>query len=123
MIRHDKFLGVAIVAKHLVFQFVPASYVYNHKVKLLFFYSMADFGILQSSVHESWARWRSGKLGSSGMNYSTSASLDTFPLPEWSSENRHRCLVDSEKFYTSRENVRNLQSDGLTGVMNRFQNP
>ncbi len=117
--QHLEFLGCAIVSKYVAFQKVSSSFVYNHKVKLLFFFDWWEFSTLQSSFHEAWACWRSGNLGGTGINYSTSASLDTFPLPQigmggTSVENL------GQQYHEYRRQIMAVRQEGLTDTYNRF---
>jgi hypothetical protein len=117
---NNRFLGVAIVAKYLVFRFVNPNNVFNHKVKLLFLERYSHFSILQSSIHVVWAYWRSGLLGASVFNYSTSKSLDSFPFPEKYED----ALNDpGEKFYLLREKSMKSNNMGPTELYNELNNP
>ena len=117
MRSHNWALGSAVVTKYVSFQFVPLSNnIYNHKVKLFFFDQWHDFAILQSSLHDQWARWRSGTLGSTTVNYSVSEALDTFPFA------LDLSLLSSigEKYHEHRRQVMLARQEGLTDTYNRF---
>jgi hypothetical protein len=119
---HEHILASAIVTKYISFQFVPTRNVYNHKTKLLFFYNFGEFAVLQSSLHDNWARWRSGKLGGTTVNYSTSESLDTFAFPD--NDKVQKNLVDIGQLYHDyRGRLMKARQEGLTSTYNRFHNP
>jgi hypothetical protein len=59
---HSYALAIAWVTKHLCVSRVPTNAVYNHEVKILFFDGYREFAVLQSTLHEIWARWRCGTL-------------------------------------------------------------
>lgn len=120
---HDLILVCAVVTKYLSFQFVTTKMnVYDHKIKLLFFYTFQEFSVLQSNFHDSWARWRSGKLGGTTTSYSTSESLDTFPFPLNVQSNSALSAL-GENYHTHRSFVMKERQEGLTDVYNRFHNP
>ncbi|WP_290576543.1 Eco57I restriction-modification methylase domain-containing protein [Ketobacter sp.] len=101
-------LALPIVAKYIVFRFVPSNAVYNHKLKIIFDSSFSMFAVLQSSIHDIWARWMSGQLGSTTINYSSSRSLDTFPLPD---EKEQKSLLHS-----AGKDYDNARSESMKGL-------
>ena len=74
-------LASGIVGKYLIFRSVSTRNIYNQKTKIYFFDSWSEFAVLQSSLHQEWAFWTSATLGASTLSYSTSASLETWPMP------------------------------------------
>ncbi|MFW7344262.1 type IIL restriction-modification enzyme MmeI, partial [Pollutimonas sp. H1-120] len=78
----ESFLASPVVTKYVTFRKVPTSNVFNHKTKLYFLYQWADFAVLQSSLHQEWAFWSCGTLGASTLSYSTTAALETWPMPD-----------------------------------------
>jgi len=118
--RDGELLACSIVTKYLCFQFVPAGNVCNHKIKILFFREYSELAVLQSTLHEVWARWRSGLLGSDTMNYSTSQALDTFAMPCGEADAR---TLAGTKYIDARNSVRKDRSIGLTKTYNLFHNP
>lgn len=125
--KSSRILACAVVTKYISFQFVPTSQVYNHKVKLLFFYRWWEFAVLQSNLHTEWANWRSGNLGSTTLNYSTSESLDTFPMPlhRPKSDKVSIELLDKigKEYHELRDKIRTRINQGLTDTYNRFHSP
>jgi hypothetical protein len=105
--------------KHLAVSRVSTNAVYNHKVQVLFFDGFGELAVLQSTLHEAWARWCSGTLGASTLSYSTSAVLETWPMP---------LMTDylervGEAYATLRDKIRREESVGLTDLYNRFHDP
>lgn len=114
-------LAIARVTKHLCLRRVPTDSIYNDQVKVLFFDGWAEFAVLQSSIHDIWARWLSGTLGASTLRYSTSAVLETWPMPDIE---RSPELNDLGQRYSSlREELMERESIGLTQLYNRFHDP
>jgi hypothetical protein len=112
-------LAIAWVTKHLCVSRVPTNAVYNHEVKVLFFDGYRELAVLQSTLHEIWARWRCGTLGASTLRYSTTAVLETWPMPEMTDELEHV----GERYVRLRDDIRRDESLGLTELYNRFHNP
>jgi hypothetical protein len=76
----DRVLVCCIVSKYLSFAFLPGKMVYSHKLNVFALESYAEFSILQSQVHESFARFFSSTL-EDRLNYSPSDCFETFPFP------------------------------------------
>lgn len=113
-------LALASVTKHLCISRVPTSAVYNMQLKILFFDGWSEFAVLQSSIHELWARWLSGTLReATTLRYSTSAVLETWPMPP-STEG----LDDVGRRYMDfRDALRMREQVGLTTLYNRMHDP
>lgn len=119
--EHEFVLASGIFTKFLSFRRASTKNVYNHKVKLYFMYDWAEFSALQSSLHQSWAFWACGKLGSSTLSYSTSAALETWPIPLLLSESSRNLVAEAgEKFHEARDQVLKNNSIGLTEFYNEF---
>lgn len=112
-------LAIARVTKHLCVSRVTTHAVYNDEVKVLFFDGYRELAILQSTIHDLWARWRAGTLGAATLRYSTSATLETWPMPPMIDE-----LEQIGKRYSAlRDEIRREESVGLTDLYNRFHDP
>lgn len=118
---HAYFLASPVVAKYVTFRRVSSQNVYNHKTKIYFLYAWSDFAILQSSLHQEWAFWNCATLGASTLSYSTSAALETWPMP--GSVNDELLDVIGQKYHEMREDFLTENSIGLTQFYNRFHNP
>jgi len=80
-------LVVPLITKHLVWVWMPADIVFNHKLAVVTGADDADFAVLQSGVHEAWARALSSTRGVQ-INYTPSRCFRTFPFPELSATER-----------------------------------
>ncbi|TEH45769.1 Eco57I restriction-modification methylase domain-containing protein [Pseudomonas aeruginosa] len=118
---HDSFLASPVVSKYVTFRKVSSRNVFNHKTKIYFLYEWSGFSILQSSIHIAWAYWNCGTLGASTLSYSTSAALETWPMP----------IIDGcdeldnlgERYHSHREAMMQSEAIGLTQLYNRFHSP
>lgn len=110
-----KILVCPRVSKHLAFHFIDPSWVATENLQLFATDSYAVFGLLQSSIHEIWARKYSSTLGE-GLRYSTSDAFDTFSPPE-------QLLKIEEvggRYYNFRVGLMSTLNIGATGVYNLF---
>jgi len=114
-------LAIASVTKHLCVSRVPTSAVYNMQVKVLFYDRFAELAILQSSLHDVWARWLCGTLGASTLRYSTSSVLETWPMPALDGNGELDDL--GERYHAHRESLMADEAIGLTQLYNRFHDP
>lgn len=121
---HEFILASPIVTKYVSFLRVPTSNIYNHQTKLYFWYDWRYFGVLQSSVHQEWAHWRCGTMGGKTFRYSTSAALDTWPMPTGFDAPSFGALDSvSEDYHSLRAQVMRKCGEGLTGLYNGFHDP
>jgi hypothetical protein len=118
--KHDYILAAAINTKYVSFRKVPTGNVYNKKAKLLFIYRDSEFAVLQSTFHTEWAEWRSGTLGATTLNYSTSAALETWPMPRAAEEIQASLEEIGTSYHSIRERVLQRHQIGLTECYNRF---
>jgi hypothetical protein len=94
--------------------------VYNKKAKLIYVYDDWEFGVLQSTYHSEWAEWRCGTLGAATLNYSTSAALESWPMPRPSEDVRQRLNEVAQKYHSDREHLLVSRNIGLTDCYNLF---
>ncbi|MFW0772726.1 Eco57I restriction-modification methylase domain-containing protein [Paenarthrobacter nitroguajacolicus] len=117
---HRTILASGTVAKYPTFRFVSTANIFNHQTKLYFLYEWSDFALLQSSLHQEWAYWNSGTMGASTLRYSTSTSLETWPMPT-----RDLSALDEigRKYHQRREAELGSEDIGLTELYNRIHDP
>lgn len=80
MAGHTRILACPSTAKYLITTFIDKEWVASHSVKLFAFSDTHGFSILQSVVHELWARQQSGKL-EQRLAYNLTKAFATFPWP------------------------------------------
>jgi hypothetical protein len=117
----DRVLVISRVAPHAAFAFLPAPLVYSEQLVVFPMVSYAAFCVLQSRIHEIWARFFSG-TALELMRYTPSDCFETFPLPEnWQS---HAALEAGGKaYYEFRAALMIQGNEGLTKSYNRFHDP
>lgn len=76
----DRCLVAPVVARHLLWSWQPTDRIFSHKVCVVATDDPYLLGVLQSRLHEHWARALSSTLGG-GLNYTPSRCFETFPLP------------------------------------------
>ena len=98
--------------------FVPANFVFAHKLAVFGFPNCAEFGILESNFHEPWARNYSSSL-ETRINYSPSDCFETFPFPP------DPASIESigERYHAHRRDIMAARREGLTATYNRFHSP
>jgi hypothetical protein len=104
-----------IVAKYVTFVFQPTNIIYMHKVYVFAYDSYPIFAVLNSNLHEPWAREYSSTL-ETRLNYSSSDCFVTFPIPE----NPNELEGIGERYYTHRQSIMLSRQEGLTKTYNHF---
>lgn len=106
-----------IVSKYISFRFFDPNWVFSHKLKLFNIQTFDFLALLQSTIHEVWARQFSSTLGQT-INYSTSDAFDTFPFP---------CCGEigplgqiGDRYNRARQNTLATDGIGMTELYNRF---
>jgi hypothetical protein len=124
----DRCLASSQVSKHLVFAFQPTDRTFAHTLYVYPLVSFAPFAVLQSRLHESWARLLSSLFGSSTigavLRYSASDCFETFPFPQPDP----RAAIPSveligERLYTARAAYMVDTNQGLTQTYNQLKDP
>lgn len=117
----DRVLVIARVSDSCALAFLPARQVFSEQLVVFALDTMQAFGVLQSRVHELWARF----LGSSmkdDLRYAPSDCFETFPFPDQWQENL--ALADAgRRYYDFRAVVMKKADEGLTATYNRFHDP
>jgi hypothetical protein len=76
----ERVLVVPETTKYCTFSFCPTNFVFSHMTKVVALDSSSDFAILNSSLHELWARKYSPTL-ENRLRYSPSYCFENFPFP------------------------------------------
>ncbi len=107
-----------IVTKYLSFCLVPAKQVFTNKLCVFPFDRERYLALLNSNLHDIWAREFSATL-ETRLQYANTDSFETFPFP-----NNLQELDDIGKRYDiHRRSIMLFQQEGLTKTYNRFHNP
>lgn len=106
---------------HSSFAFLPTGLVYSHTLAIVAHPSIQMFAILQSRIHEIWARF----LGSSmkdDLRYTPSDCFETFPFPpDWEANAELEAI--GKEYYETRASLMVANDEGLTKTYNRFHDP
>lgn len=117
----SRVIVASIVTKHLGFVFVPPTSVFSHRLVVFPHETFHVFGILQSSIHELWARFFSSTL-EDRLNYAPTDCFETFPFPvEWETDAALEAV--GQENYEFRAELMVANNEGLTKTYNRFHDP
>jgi hypothetical protein len=105
------------VTKWLAFHFVPVGSVFSANLDVFPGVEAGAFAVLQSSVHEIWARSYCSTL-ETRLKYSPGNAFETFPFPVCVS------ALDTSggRYHDYRSQIMSARQEGLTKVYNRFHN-
>lgn len=119
--NHARCLAVSQLSSHLGMAFVPAGTVFSLTLVLFLFDDDAAFALLQSRVHELWARFFSSSM-KDDVRYIPTDCFETFPFPK----DRHADDVlglTGRAYYAHRAALMLANNEGLTKTYNRFHDP
>ena len=123
-----------IISNKLSFAFLRPTTVFSHKLAVLCFQTHDAFGILQSRVHEVWARTFSSTM-KDDLNYSPADCFETFPFPAGvlehaagdspTTDNGPLTTLETagREYYEFRAALMVRHNEGLTKTYNRFHDP
>lgn len=113
-------LAASIHSKHWLLAFEPTDIVFSHATYVFPLPQAAHFALLQSRVHEFWARLLSSTM-KADLRYSASDCFETFPFPT------DVALVSldalGENFYAARAYYTAHTWQGLTTTYNQLKDP
>ncbi len=111
------------VSKHLTFAFQRNSYVFAESLYAFPLASDTAFAILQSRIHEVWARLLSSSM-KTDLRYAASDCFDTFPFPEPDPRTVMPPLeVAGSALYEARAAFMRDTQQGLTPTYNALKDP
>ncbi len=117
----DRVLVIARISKTAAFTLVAARQVLNEKIVVFASASLGLLGVLQSRVHEVWARTFSSTL-KDDLQYTPSDCFETFPFPVGWEDNQNLDSVGRD-YHAFRAALMVRNNEGLTKTYNRFHNP
>lgn len=116
-------LVCSVVTKHLSFAFVPTSAIYSQTLYVFAFDHATQFSILQSRIHELWARLQSSSL-EERLRYLASKCFATFPFPFADPRESVESLeAIGHSLHESRARFMVDTNQGLTQIYNRLKDP
>ena len=117
----ERVLAISQVTQHVAFAYLPTGMVYSHRLYVIADPRPAMFAVLQSRVHEVWARFFGSSLEDRFM-YTAANCFETFPFPrEMGSD---PALQAAGREYSEfRAALMTSENQGLTKIYNRFHDP
>jgi hypothetical protein len=124
MVNLDRVLVNCQVSPHLSVAFQPTDRVFAHTLNIFAFDTYAAFALLQSRVHEVWARFFASSM-KDDLRYTPSTCFETFPFPPgWESAATNGELERAgREYYEYRAGLMVRRGEGLTKTYNRFHDP
>lgn len=114
-------LVTARVSKHHLFAVQPADRVFSEQLVLLAVDDWFSFAVLQSRVHEAWARCAGlGSTLETRNRYTPSSVFETFPFPRPSEVQRGEAAVYGKALDAQRTLCMRRFGEGMTKVWNRL---
>ncbi len=109
------------VSKWLCLVWLPADWVFSHKLNVFADDSDSFFTVLQSRCHEVWSRFFSS-TSMELLSYSPSDCFENFPFPEnW--QTNPILEAAGKTYYDFRADLMVRNDEGLTKTYNRFHDP
>ncbi len=119
----ERCMATSIHSKHLLFSFQPTNRVFSHGLFVFALGAASAFAVLQSRVHEPWARLLSSSL-EDRLRYSASDCFETFPFPQPDPRTVIPELESiGERLYGARAKYMVDTDQGLTKTYNALKNP
>ncbi|HRI07925.1 MAG TPA: hypothetical protein PKW35_08915, partial [Nannocystaceae bacterium] len=111
------------VTKHLMFSFQPTNRVFSEATCVFALSLFSAFAVLQSRIHEFWARLLSSSL-EDRLRYSVADCFETFPFP-WEDPRRVEGGLEEvgERLYEARAGYMRATEQGLTKLYNALKDP
>jgi hypothetical protein len=109
--------------KYLNFSSISTNYVFTHALQIFTTDRWDLYSVVQSSIHEQWARKYSGALATI-LRYSPTNCFATFPFPGniWEEQNSELEQI-GEAYHTQRKALMLKLWLGLTEIYNLFHDP
>lgn len=118
----DFCFALARTTKHLNLSRMPASIIFTDAVYVYTSDDFSHFAILQSALHNEWARKYSGSL-ETRLRYSPSDCFVTFPFPQdLSPATQQKMETLGKTYHAERKKLMLSMNLGLTKTYNQFHN-
>ncbi len=124
--RQRRVLANSQVSQHLIFGWCPPTWVFAHTLNVFPIEPDAFFAVLQSCVHETWARFFASSL-EDRLRYAPSDCFETFPFPRgWEESATLEDIgrrYDAHRAAVMKRTIETKRPEGLTATYNRFHDP
>ena len=114
----ERVLVISRIGNAFAFAFVQKDTICNEKTVVFPFTGIAQFAVLQSRIHEIWARFFSSTL-KDDLQYTPSNCFETFPFPE-SWDTLPTLEVVGKAYYEYRTALMAENDEGMTKTYTRF---
>jgi hypothetical protein len=119
----DRCLACSRHSKHCVFAFQPTDRVFSEALVIFPLTDYAQLGLLQSRIHDLWARLHGSTL-EDRLRYSPTDCFETFPFPDEPTLAANKPLeAIAERLYTTRAAYMIATDQGLTKTYNALTDP
>jgi hypothetical protein len=116
----ERVLVVARISKTVAFDILDKKKVFADALVIMPLSSFTDFGVLQSTIHNSWA-WNYCTTMKSDLNYTPGNTFETFAFPQnVSSQNEAKLEQIGETYHEHRKQLMLGMQLGLTKTYNAF---
>lgn len=109
------------VSSSFCFAFQPTDRIFSHALNVFVTDSDVAFAVLQSRIHEFWARFFGSSM-KDDLRYTPSDCFETFPFPKDWEQNAQLEAIGKE-YYAFRAALMVDNNEGLTKTYNRFHDP
>ena len=114
----DRVIAMSRVSPHLAFCVTELARIYSIECNVFAFSSFGPFALLQSRIHEVWARFFASTL-EERLRYTPSDCFETFPLaPDF--ETLAEFEVAGQTYHAHRAALMIARDEGMTKTYNRF---
>lgn len=117
----DRVLVCNQTGKFTNFSYLPGNSVYDQTLLVFAFSEIWTFGVLQSTVHDEWARFFGATL-KTDRKYTPKDCFRNYPLPKFSKSDDFLSET-SKKYIKKRQNIMENRRIGLTEIYSLFHNP
>jgi hypothetical protein len=117
----DRVLVCSRIGNAFAFTFLPRRVVMNEKIVVFPFSQTAPFCVIQSRIHEAWARFFSSTL-KDDLQYTPSDCFETFAFPE-DFKTSSTITKAGLRYYEFRASLMAKNNEGLTKTYNHFHTP
>ena len=119
--KTEQVIAIARVGQYGVFTILPSKMIYSEQLVIFPTSSKALFCMLQSRIHEIWARFFSSTM-KDDLRYTPTDCFETFPFPQaW--EHNSAFEATGKAYYDFRADLMVRNNEGLTKTYNRFHDP
>jgi len=115
----ERVIGQTQVSKYLAPVFLSNIFIFDQRIVTLAIDSPGVFALLQSSIHEVWARKQGASL-ETRLSYTPTDVFESFPFPP---EMNGNLAILGEQYNESRSKITNGRRIGLTQTFNLFHDP